>query len=81
MKNKEYTDLVDTKQYPDNPFVPLDSPFINDAGVIQNILNTNINGASIITSKKGAVRSNHYHKEDWHYLFDIWIYAIFRKEC
>jgi len=71
VKNKEYTDLVDKKEYPDEPLVPLDAPFINNAGVIQNILNTNINGAAIITSKKGSVRSNHYHKEDWHYLYVI----------
>ena len=71
MKNKEYTDYVERGHYPKDNIVPLDSPFINDAGVIQNLLNTPINGAAIITSKKGSVRSNHYHKEDFHYLYIV----------
>lgn len=69
MKNKEYTDLVDKGQYPSEPLVELDSPFVDDRGVIQNLLNTSINGAAVITSKKGSVRSNHWHKTDWHYLY------------
>jgi len=52
MKNKEYTDLVDVENYPKNPLVPLDTPFVDDRGVIQNLLNCNIGSAAIITSKK-----------------------------
>lgn len=69
MNNKEYTEAVDKEKYPENPIVPFDAPFIDDRGSIQNLLNTNINGAAIITSKAGSVRSNHWHKEDWHYLY------------
>lgn len=71
MKNKEYTDSVDVGKFPETPIVPLDSPFIDDRGTIQNLLNTPIHGAAIITSKKGAVRSNHWHRTDWHYLYLI----------
>lgn len=69
MKNKEYTDFVSLGQYPNIELVPLDDPFIDDRGSIQNLLNTSLNGAAIIKSKKGSIRSNHWHKEDWHYLY------------
>lgn len=71
MKNKDYTNAVDKGEYPEIELVPLDDPFVDDRGSIQNLLNTNINGAAIITSKKGSVRSNHWHKEDWHYLYVV----------
>lgn len=69
MKNKEYTNAVELKQYPNDALVPLDSPFIDDRGSIQNLLNASINGAAIITSKAGTIRSNHWHREDFHYLY------------
>ncbi len=69
MNNKEYTTSVEQQKYPDEELVPLDSPFIDDRGFIQNLLNTPINGVAIITSKAGSIRSNHYHKTDWHYLY------------
>lgn len=69
MKNKEYTDAVEKKQYPSDSLVPLDTPFIDDRGSIQNLLNTAIHGAAIITSKTGSIRSNHWHREDFHYLY------------
>jgi quercetin dioxygenase-like cupin family protein len=69
MKNKEYTEAVDKERYPENPIVPLDPPFLDDRGGIQNLLNTAMHGAAIITSKDGSVRSNHWHKTDWHYLY------------
>lgn len=71
MNNKEYSDAVENKNYPENPLVPLDDPFINDSGTIQNLLNTTINGAAIITSRAGAIRSNHMHQEDFHYLYIV----------
>ena len=69
MNNKEYSNAVDLEEYPESPLVPLDSPFIDDRGSIQNLLNTAMHGAAIITSKAGSVRSNHWHKTDWHYLY------------
>lgn len=69
MNNKNYTNSVEKNHYPTDPLVPLDNPFIDERGAIQNLLNTPIQCASIITSKKGSVRSNHFHKTDWHYLY------------
>ena len=71
MLNKEYTDAVERKEYPNTQYVSLNEPFMNSCGTIQNIVNTPINGVAIITSKAGAVRSNHYHKTDFHYLYVI----------
>lgn len=71
MNNKEYTDLVEKEEFPENPLVPLDKPFINDAGVIQNLLNCKIGAVAIIDSKCNSVRSNHWHKSSWHYLYIV----------
>lgn len=71
MNNKEYTTLVEKKNYPKDANVPLDDSFIDNRGIILNLLNAPINGAAIITSKAGTIRSNHYHKEDFHYLYVV----------
>jgi len=69
MNNKEYTDLVDKEEFPLDPLVPLDAPFVNDAGTIQNLLNCHIGAVAVIHSKKDTVRSNHWHRGSWHYLY------------
>lgn len=51
--------------------VSLGSSFVDDRGTIQNILNKSFNHVAIITSKKGSVRSNHYHKTNSHYMYII----------
>lgn len=71
MKNKEYTDLVGKEEFPMDPLVPLDAPFVNDAGIIQNLLNCHVGAVAIIHSKKGSVRSQHYHLSNWHYLYVV----------
>ncbi len=48
--------------------------FSDERGDIINILDdgkTNIRSVIIITSKKGAIRANHYHKEDSHYCYMV----------
>ena len=44
-------------------------PFVDARGQILNLLDLNVGSVSLITSVKGAVRANHYHKTDWHYCF------------
>jgi dTDP-4-dehydrorhamnose 3,5-epimerase-like enzyme len=42
----------------------------DDRGAIINLLeNVKIKGVSLIYSKAGTTRSNHYHRDDWHYLY------------
>ena len=50
-----------------NIAVPLREPFIDDRGVIQNLIDARFTSAVRIESVKGAVRANHYHKTDYHY--------------
>lgn len=48
--------------------------FIDERGGITKILDdgkTNIKSVLLVTSKKGSVRSNHYHKKDAHYIYMI----------
>ena len=48
--------------------------FIDGKGGITKLLDdgkTNIKSILLITSKKGSVRSNHYHKKDAHHIYMI----------
>jgi len=47
--------------------VTLRPPFVDDRGEILNLLDEPFSSASVITSVKGAIRGNHYHKTDFHY--------------
>lgn len=52
--------------------VTLPDPFINDAGKIQNLVESaghGFCGFAIIDSKAGSRRSSHYHRLDGHYLY------------
>lgn len=69
MNNKIYTDLVDKGNFPDDPKVPLDEGFKDERGAIQNLLLSPIGSVAVIDSKAGTVRSNHWHRENWHYLY------------
>ncbi len=56
------------------PILKLKDPYIDDRGLIQSLVSLDepkIQSAVIIESKKGSVRANHYHKEDWHYCYLI----------
>ena len=41
----------------------------DDRGYILSIVDNQIKNVSIIFCKKGSLRSNHYHREDFHYMF------------
>ncbi|HXC56346.1 MAG TPA: cupin domain-containing protein [Rhizomicrobium sp.] len=44
--------------------------FSDHRGAISDIVTKeNIGAVTIITTRKGAVRGNHYHKETWQYLY------------
>ena len=46
------------------------NPAIEDArGLITNIFEGRIEHVALITSKKGSIRANHYHKEDLQYIY------------
>lgn len=43
--------------------------FKDQRGTIQPLVDAPFNGCAVITSKKGAIRANHYHLKDWHYSY------------
>jgi dTDP-4-dehydrorhamnose 3,5-epimerase-like enzyme len=69
--NDSYTSKVDAGEWPADCAVPLDDPFVNEAGTIQNLVLKPVGGMAVIRSKAGSLRSNHYHKTDWHYIYVV----------
>jgi len=55
--------------WPKTGLVKLDESHKDDRGYIQSLVNFPMKNLSLISSKKGAVRSNHYHITDWHYMY------------
>jgi dTDP-4-dehydrorhamnose 3,5-epimerase-like enzyme len=71
MTPDEYTQAVDDGNYPKDPVVPMETPFVDERGVIQNLLLKPMTSAAMIVSKKGSVRANHLHRTDWHYAYVV----------
>ena len=61
--------LDDPSQWPQGPHVDLEAPHADSRGYIQSLVNFPMKNLSLITSRKGTVRSNHYHLTDWHYMY------------
>ena len=49
--------------------MPLESPFADERGQIQPLVDATMESCVLITSKKGTVRANHFHRTDWHYCY------------
>lgn len=71
LTHDEYTSMVDRGQWPGDPFVPLAESFVNKNGIIQNLVLKPVTTVTVIKSHAGTVRSNHYHKTDWHYIYVV----------
>lgn len=67
MTIKKLTD--NPEDWPKDPIVPLETPHVDDRGEIIPLVDALMQSAVLITSRKGAVRANHYHKTDWHYCY------------
>ena len=61
--------LDDSSMWPTEGKVPLDPAHGDERGYIQSLVNFPMKNLSLITSRKGTVRSNHYHVTDWHYMY------------
>jgi oxalate decarboxylase/phosphoglucose isomerase-like protein (cupin superfamily) len=68
---EKWKDLVldDASMWPKTGKVELESPHVDGRGSIQSIVNFPMKNLSLISSRKGSVRSNHYHVTDWHYMY------------
>lgn len=71
MTNTEYTQAVDSGLWPDTSDVPIPDGFNDQRGSITNLLLTPITSVADISSVRGSVRANHYHKTDWHYAYVV----------
>ncbi len=69
MQNWKEIDLDDPSEWPEGPRVSLEMPHADERGAIQCLVNFPMKNVSLITSKKGTLRSNHYHMTDWHYMY------------
>ena len=69
MKNWKDVMLDEESMWPKQGRVELEDAHVDDRGSIQSIVNFPMKNASLIFSRKGTVRSNHYHVTDWHYMY------------
>jgi len=54
-------------QDPLDVILPQRTPFVDERGEIRNLIDAPFGSALVVTSVKGAVRGNHYHRTDYHY--------------
>ena len=57
------------KLWPEDVIVPLETPFADIRGAIQPLVDLPMESCVLISSKRGTVRANHYHKTDWHFCY------------
>src|SRR4026208_441777 len=69
MKSWRNVLLDDESMWPKQGRVELDAPHADERGAIQSLVNFPMKNLSLISSRKGSVRSNHYHVTDWHYMY------------
>jgi quercetin dioxygenase-like cupin family protein len=62
---------MNKSKLPSSILVPLEDPYVDSRGVIQNLIHHELGSAVIISSNAGAVRAEHWHKEDFHYCYLI----------
>lgn len=60
---------VDKFTFPNDVIVNLEKPFMDERGEIIPLVDIPMNSCVLITSKKGTIRANHYHKTDWHFCY------------
>ena len=60
---------AERENWPKQPLVPLEKPFVDVRGAIQPLVDEMMRSAVLIESAKGTLRANHYHKTDWHYCY------------
>jgi len=51
--------------------IELSDRYSDERGEIVALVDRDMKSAVLITSKKGTVRANHYHKTDWHYCYVV----------
>ena len=57
------------EKWPRDVIVKLEKAFADDRGAIQPLVDLTMESCVLISSKKGSVRANHYHRTDWHFCY------------
>ncbi len=57
------------KKYLNKDLVNLPKGYEDARGIIQPLCDLNMKSASLIVSKANTLRANHYHKNDWHFIY------------
>jgi len=57
------------EEWPKDVIVPLEKPHTDARGAMQPLVDVTMESCVLISSKKGTVRANHYHRTDWHYCY------------
>lgn len=61
----------ESEPWPTEVIVTLDERHVDERGEIVPLVDCDMKSALIISSNKGSIRANHYHKKDWHYCYVI----------
>lgn len=59
------------REWPVRPLVTLPAAFEDARGSIQPLVDIDMKSAVLISSRKGTVRANHYHRTDWHFCYVV----------
>lgn len=63
---------AERKSWPKTTKIKLEKPFVDARGAIIPLVDdVPMRSALMISSRKGTVRANHYHKTDWHYCYVV----------
>jgi dTDP-4-dehydrorhamnose 3,5-epimerase-like enzyme len=60
---------AERSSWPEGVIVALEAAFEDDRGGIQPLVDMDMKSCVLISSRKGTVRANHYHKTDWHFCY------------
>jgi dTDP-4-dehydrorhamnose 3,5-epimerase-like enzyme len=63
--------MIKDHNWPTEIVLKLEQPFVDDRGSIHPLVDVPMQSALLISSNKGTVRANHYHKTDWHYCYVV----------
>jgi quercetin dioxygenase-like cupin family protein len=72
--DKEYSGVDRKNRWVKNPLVSKGKSFEDNRGIIESLISfpeAEIGSVVLIETKKGSLRANHYHKEDWHYCYVV----------
>ena len=60
---------MNEEKYLEKDLLDLPKGYEDARGIIQPLCDLNMKSASLIVSKANTWRANHYHKNDWHFIY------------